>query len=78
MVGVSYGAPMNTERLLNLVPVNIHFPVVGSPTVSRSMHAVGNSPEGLAYAIKMALRGGYAYVEATDVQTGERYYLAAA
>lgn len=73
MVGVSYGVPMHTERLLNLTPITLDH--LGR-FVARSAGANGNSADGLANAIARGRSAGHTHVEAHDVRTGERFYLA--
>lgn len=72
MVGVSYGASMHTERLLNLTPITLDH--LGR-FVARSKGADGNSPEGLVDSLRRALSAGFTHIEAHDVRTGEKWYM---
>ena len=76
MVGMSYGVPMNTERLLNITPVTVVSTNRGPVIAIRSEGSDGNSADGLACALRRAASAGHSHVEAADVVTGERFYLA--
>lgn len=64
---------MPTPRLLNLTPVAVSI----HPSriyVQHSQHAFGNLDDAVAYATA----GAFTHVEAHDVRTGEKFYLAVA
>lgn len=64
-----------TERLLNITPCTITFGSMGATYIDRSNGSDGNNADGLACAIRRAIRGHFRHIEATDVRTGERFYM---